>query len=223
MKRIIFILLIAINALLAETFKEEREVGDFEHIQFLGDGKLIIIQGEENTLTIEKMESSFDSIESYVDDHVLTIKNRIGDICGQKYIYTVMVCDLKSIDIEGNGIVEVLDLNVDDLTFDLQGSVKAKVRLLADNFNATISGSSMLQTFGSVKEQCIHIKGNGIYDGSKLSCSDSIMQLYGSGSAILQVIKFLEVKIRGSGTVEYVGDPQHLNIDVKGRGNVFKM
>jgi hypothetical protein len=94
--------------------------------------------------------------------------------------------------------------------------------LNTQGLEVTIDGKRDVRTSGEAMEQRIIISGSGDYMGRDLQSAEAEVQILGSGSATVRVRDRLVVRISGSGSVFYLGEPVLERI-VTGPGDVIKI
>jgi hypothetical protein len=67
----------------------------------------------------------------------------------------------------------------------------------------------------------VSISGSGSFEGEDLESATGTVSLAGSGDAVVNVTDDLDVKVTGSGNVQYLGDPK-ISISSSGSGKVSK-
>lgn len=211
--------------------RDVRELKEFDEIEFIGTGTLIITQDKEHKVTVEADAKRLENIETIVDDKTLIIRNcprkwwffHLDSASQKDAIFYVSVDDLEGIEIKGSVKVEVKTLHVDDLELYVKGCSDINIHLLADRLDVKISGSSNIVVNGKVSEQELKINGAATYDAKNLTCKNTEVNMSGTGEVTVQAEKTLEVELLGSGNVKYIGDPQYIDLDILGVGNVDKL
>jgi hypothetical protein len=185
--------------------EDERSVSDFNRVSFEGVGKLIITQGDVESLTVEAEDNIVPHIVTRVRGKTLQIsfdnerwENIIRPTKPIRFYLTVT--DLQALFLSGLGDIEVQDIEVDSL-------------------DITLSGAGSIALSGSARQQDVNVSGAGAYDSADLRCEIADINLSGAGSATVWVTESLDVNITGLGSVSYYGDPK-LEQSVSGLGNV---
>lgn len=186
------------------TASETREVNGFTAVELATSGDLEISRTGTESLTIEAEDTVLPLLTSEVSSGTLRLGIEEGTSVStsQPIIYRLTVADLDAIAVTGSGDVTAPDLATDKLTVDLRGS-------------------GTVTTGGSADTQQVEISGSGDYEGADLSSDAAIVSVSGSGDATLQVRDTLDVTIRGSGSVTYIGDPV-VTQEIAGSGEVIR-
>ena len=201
---------------------EEREVSGFEGVTLSGIGKVIITQGDEESLAIETDDNLMRYIESEVRDGRLEL--RIAEdtipISSRPIIYRVSVIDLTTLDSSGVGSFEVDALDTDRLQVTLSGAGDIDIdSLSAADLDVRASGAGNLKISGVVETQELDLSGVGGYTATDLKSQTAAVRISGAGSAVVWVLDTLDVEISGAGNVEYYGSPS-VDQDISGAGRV---
>lgn len=192
---------------------EIRKLKAFDKVKFSGPGTLTIIQCDETVLTIDAPERFINNIKSAVVDETLRLVYQNSQVISlgayrEKINYELRVRDLKDIKFNGNGRVNIVDLDNDFLNLSLAGSGEISVaQLTADHLSAKLTGSGQIKVVGDVEMQNLTITGSGSFIAEGLVSDFADVNVSGSGNAIVSVSEELNVKITGSGQVTYTGYP----------------
>ena len=84
-----------------------------------------------------------------------------------------------------------------------------------------ISGSGSIDLAGTTTELLVDLGGSGDIDTSELSAQEAVVEIGGSGDVSVAARDNLSVRITGSGTVEYSGDPV-VDQEISGSGDVIR-
>lgn len=190
---------------------QEREVSGFDQVELRSFGNLTIEQGETESLTIEADENVIDHLTAEVQDGklILSTENEINFVNTGDVRYTLTVKDLKQVNLTGFGNIDIDGLQTDQMTVNLSGSGNLNLHdLQAQSFELTISGFGSADVSGSAPEQMISISGSGNYTGKDLQSADTKVVVSGFGSATVSASNTLDVRITGSGNVDYYGKPE---------------
>ncbi len=78
-----------------------------------------------------------------------------------------------------------------------------------------VSGSAEIRCSGNAKELTLNASGASKFDCEELIANDVKIKVSGSGDAIVHAVDSLSVNISGSGSVQYLGNPE-INKQVSG-------
>ena len=185
--------------------KETRTVGDFSGVSFGGAGKVFITVGPKASLVLEADSEILSRTRTEVDDDgVLRIRQRGGhDGWGRRGDVTayITVPALKVARVSGSGLLKVTGLN-------------------GGQTELSISGSGNVEADGKLERLDIEISGSGSAKMESLVVGDAEVSISGSGSAIVDVRESLDVRVSGSGSVRYLGQPKDIDTSISGSGSV---
>ena len=204
---------------------EERDVGGFEKVVMSGMGKVLVTQGDEESLTIETDDNLMRYIETTVRGDTLEIG--LTDDVKRKVLnpsdgltIRLTVENLHTINISGAGSFEIEELDVDRLSMELSGAGNVQIdALTANTLEVVISGAGNVDLAGKVVTQDINLKGFGRFEASDLQSQQATVRIGGAGGAKIWALESLDVTISGAGNVDYYGDPS-LTTDISGAGSV---
>lgn len=204
---------------------DEREVREFTKISFENTGTLIIKQSFKSSLTIQTDDNLLKYLETKVVNGTLIISTKeVKDMTSLRpkegIFYYVTLKDLDALELSGSGNVRtVAQLLGDHLKIKLSGSGNLFLDLSMDKLELFLSGAGKVSMKGEVKEEYIKISGAGIFEGGNLKADVGRIYISGSGTVLVDVEKALDVRIYGTGSVQYKGSPK-LTQGIAGTGTI---
>jgi hypothetical protein len=180
---------------------EDRDVSGFDSVALLGFGRVIITQGDEESLTVETDDNLMQYIETQVRGGTLELGFTDDDLLlnpSDSIIFRLSLIDLTALDSSGAGKFEIDELETDRLEITLSGAGDITI----DSLSAT--------------DLVVTVNGAGNID---LESQTATVRVPGAGSVTVWVHDTLDVTISGAGGVEYYGSP-HVTQDISGVGSV---
>lgn len=201
---------------------ETRLVESFDKIHFKDFGTLILIQGDQESLTIEADEELLSELISEVRDDTLVLGidddwvNRIGKVISSlfnskdhKVTYTLTCVDLEKISISGHCTLTCDSLKSDVLKLSVSGLGDLRFKYLdCDSLDVRISGRGEFTAKGRADDQQVRIAGSGEYNAPDLVSKTVRIVISGQGNATVRVEESLDITISGLGQVNYYGRPK---------------
>lgn len=186
-------------------------INPFEQLSISGTMNVFIKQGEKYHLQVEGNESDLENIEVRQTDNALYvgIKKKPGFTFISKKV-DVFISTPTISEITLNGSVNVAtenEFHVDLLKITSNGSGNANLNLNTKDLEVNIKGSSTVLLSGYTQNQNVNVAGSGSYKANKLLSGSANINIFGSGTAYLDVERELNVKAFGSGNVIYKGNP----------------
>ena len=184
---------------------ESRPVTGFTKVELSGTGELTIEKTGTESLAISAEDNLLPLLTSEVsgDTLVLGTKRNTEIVTTKPINYALTVKDLTGLTLSGSGNIRVSNLSTTRLT-------------------TKISGSGTITASGTADDQDLDISGSGRYQADQLASKTVNAGISGSGTASVLVSDALDVRISGSGTLTYTGDPTRLTQDVSGSGKLIK-
>ena len=184
---------------------QNRAASGFDGIGLAVPGKLEIVQGTTESVTVTVDDNLAADLETTVIQGKLRIRWREGVEHRPKAPIRVVVNakTVKSISIAGSGSVSAPSLATAQLAITIAGSGDARLGGRADSLE-------------------VHIAGSGDVNAEKLDAERAKVHVAGSGDATLVARKALDVHVAGSGDVRYYGDPT-VQRKVAGSGSVRRL
>lgn len=204
---------------------EARAVSDFQRIDILGSGDLIITQGDHYSLTVETDDNLMEYVKTEVQGITLelsfTEEARNKNLQPtQGIVYRVTVQELEAVEIAGSGTITAGSLESEMLVITVAGSGEVRIdELTTDDLSMQIIGSGDADFRGVARQQSFVIAGSGSIDAGDLRGEAVVVNIPGSGSATVWATDSLQVNIAGSGDVDYYGRPA-VSQTIHGSGRV---
>jgi hypothetical protein len=181
---------------------EARDVSDFDQVDLSGAATVLIEVAGTQSLTIEAEDNILPLLTTEVTDGTLKLGSSQRISPSRDVVYTITVVNLEAVAVSGSGSVTASGID-------------------ADAFKAEISGSGTVIPDGVSESLDVSISGSGSFEGEDLESATGSVSLAGSGDAVVNVTDDLDVKVTGSGNVQYLGDPK-ISISSSGSGKVSK-
>jgi hypothetical protein len=223
--------------------EETRNVSGFDRIVLSIPARMVLTQGESESLEISAEENLLPYIETKVENGTLTIQTK-PEMTNlrptQEIVITLNVIDVNAVTINGAAKVQSEALKADSLSLTINGSGNIDIgQIETQKFKATISGSGGMD-FGNVMAEStsLNINGNGKYtlfgesvraqmtingsgtiEAKDLACEDVLVSISGAGKVNTWAENQLSVTITGSGTVIYQGEAR-VKQSITGAGSV---
>lgn len=215
---------------------ESREVSNFNQVRVEEKhyGELAVMQGEQESLTIEADPDILTRIKTEVRDGKLIIGiggswlDQISDalttsLTRKRIKYNLTVKELTGLEIFGAARVNASNIETDRLALRLSGAGHVSIESLTAEFlEVDLPGMGKMDLTGQVAEQRITISGAGDYSAPKLESKKTRVDLRGAGKATVWAVEDLDVAIHGLGSVEYYGTPT-VTKHVSGLGSVTSL
>jgi hypothetical protein len=181
---------------------QQRAVSGFNGVALSLPGRLEIVQGPAEGVTLTADDNLVPEIETVVEGGVLHVRFRkgIGATTRTRISVTVNARAIDSIALAGSGDVVAATLETAELSVRVAGSGDVKLGGRAESLQLRISGS-------------------GDVDAGRFDTQRAKVSVAGSGDATVWARQSLEVSVSGSGDVRYFGDPK-VRSKVAGSGSV---
>jgi hypothetical protein len=165
---------------------------------------VVIEQGAVESLTVTGDDNILSYIETEVRGSTLVLGEKSGVSLSpsKDIVFKVTLKKLDALDISGSGAAEAKGLRNAKMKIDVSGSGEVSAEGAADDLDISISGS-------------------GRFRGDGLKSKRASIDISGSGRAVVASSETLNATVGGSGSIEYIGDPQ-VHQDISGSGSIRK-
>ncbi len=231
MRRFYILLVLALtSSLLLAQRRETISVGDFDEVTMKIGGTVYITQGDKNEVILEGDQDDIEEVNVEVRGGELTIESSrrsrwsFWNSSNVRLDVYVTVKELKSVTVSGSGdIVGQNAIKTNDFRARVSGSGDIEMELDSRTVDTGISGSGNIELSGSATSGRLSISGSGKLLAENLRLDDFEVRISGSGRGSITVYGELDVRISGSGSVYYSGDPTGVNSSISGSGKVRRI
>ena len=118
--------------------------------------------------------------------------------------------------VSGASTVALEKITAGDASFDVSGSSKVTGDIEAKNMELKVSGASTVQLKGSSGSMAADVSGSSNLKLSDLKVENANVILSGASNGTINLDGSLDVKLSGSSTLEYIGEPALGIMDITG-------
>lgn len=204
---------------------ETREVGNFTSVHLDGIGRLVVEQGDTDSLTIEADDNILPYLKAQVEDQVMVLGFADRTIAftprgGSRIVFHVSVRSLEGVGLSGAGKAEIGPVTGESLRVEARGAGDIELASFeGQRLQVVVNGGAKLQLSGKVDTQSVEIEGAGNYAAEGLQSQTCSIEVKGAGNARVWAEGTLNVEITGAGLVQYKGSPQ-VTKNITGAGSV---
>lgn len=206
-----------------ERITEKLKVEPFNQISISGAFDVTLIPSDSDEIIVEADENLFEFIIIRVKGSTLHIDTdrRLNSKDG--ILISVPVEEIEQIVSSGASSIKSSDrIILKGLDVVLSGAGKIDLDLEATSVDVDISGATMVYLEGSTDNFNIDMSGAGSLEAGYFETKDCSVSISGVGKVLVNVSGKLNANVSGLGKVEYVGEPESVQGDVSGVGNVSK-
>lgn len=196
---------------------------EYDAIEAKGSMTVILKQGEEGAIQVIAEEKAQEYVEIDSDGTTLSIslKKNLYKISKKGVKVIVPFTDIKKVALKGSGDIKADDnIETSDLQVTLSGSGDINLTVQAINVDSSLNGSGDINLSGITTNLDVSMTGSGDFDALELSTENTEAKLSGSGDIEVNATKSLNAVVRGSGDIQYSGNPEVKNTKVYGSGDI---
>ncbi|NLG96369.1 MAG: DUF2807 domain-containing protein [Chloroflexi bacterium] len=203
---------------------EERDVSNFDRLDLIGIGDVILTQGDREELRIEAEDNLIPLIKTEVRNGTLHIGlTRRSVIPTEPVRFYLTMRDIRGLKTSGVSNLNAGIIETDQLDVAISGTGNMDIdELTVDKLTISVSGAGNFSAEGSADSQTVILSGAGNYDGEDLESQEADVTISGFGKVTVWVTSRLDVRISGSGSVDYYGSPQ-LEQQITGLGEIRRL
>lgn len=197
----------------------------FTAIDNQGTSDITITQGPEQKVVAIGHANIVDKISTEVHDGSWNVHVDMKCYTDIDLRYEVQVPELKSLIISGTGNIRVGDFNAqEELALEISGTGNIELQKYegCQKIDARISGTgniNFLENWEGLENEDVVISGTGNFRSFPLQTKKCNVTLSATGTCQVNVEDELDVRLTGSGAVQYMGNPS-VNANITGVGVV---
>lgn len=204
-----------------------RTTADYENIALTGSMDVVLVTGKEGNLKIEAEENLMQYIITEVVGEELNILVKKGislkPSSNRSITITVPYQDLQRLSLTGSGdISSSEEIMAENFEAKITGSGNIKLGLQAKNARASVTGSGDIELKGSSTDLNCKVTGSGNIRAFGLECQNVDAMLVGSGKIQVNASEELIANIPGAGDIVYIGNPKKESFKTLGAGSISK-
>jgi hypothetical protein len=205
--------------------REERDVEGFDSIALSHTGRVILTQGNVESLAVTADDNLLEHVVTEVRGGTLHIGLDRAASMGifrptEPLVFEVAFRELSGLSISGSGSYEADGLEAGLLSIAVSGSGDVELAgLVAEGVSIAISGSGDVELEGEADELVVTVSGSGNCRTENLDARIAAVSVSGSGVVILSAEESLDIRISGNGDVGYYGSPS-VTRSVSGAGDI---
>jgi hypothetical protein len=196
------------------------KIGSFNAIQLYGGYEVELIQGNEESVTIETDHNLLKNIKTEIEKGKLIINCEKG-FQFDKVKLTIRFIDIFYLEINGGmKLRSELPIQIKDLEMVINGGADIKIPVNGNTIGLNLSGGTNVKFTGKVTNLNVDLSGAGNISCDELEAENVDVEIGGAGYAIVWATKSIKANLSGVGVIEYLGNPSTVKSNVSGIGSV---
>lgn len=202
---------------------EDRPIVGVRGVELMTHGEVLIEEGASESLIVRADDNLLPHLVTEVRGGILEISSSTPFRTAGVVQFLLSVPSLDSVELSGAGSIVVAGRSTGDLWVLLAGAGRIDLeRLDVGHLEIRLDGAGGIRADGEASELRVVVAGAGSYDGLDLLSSFADVEILGAGTASVWVEDELRVRISGSGSVRYLGDPT-IDTVITGSGTVTRV
>lgn len=181
---------------------EQRNVGRFHGVRLEGVGKVLITQGDEESVSIEADDNVLEGVTTEVSAGILVIGMEDMNLGDVKVIAHVTVKEIDEVSLSGAGSIESVN------------------ELRCGTLECSLTGVGEIELKGSCDRQKISLSGVGKIQNDDMRSEECRARVSGVGNCEVNASESLDASVSGMGRIVYFGNPKDVKTSVSGIGSV---
>lgn len=208
-----------------ELITKEISLENFNEIVVLGSHNVNITQGPIQKVEVTGYSNIIDRIEKHVHNNHWYVDLKKGNYRNSSLTFNIQLPILNKAIIDGSGEIFIDDFKSDESVYlgvIGSGDILATSNTGCKNLMVKIDGSGeidLIEEFYALEKTHIEIIGTGKFNGYSSQTEICDIDIEGSSVCNVYVTSQLNVKIHGSGTINYIGNP-NIESNITGSGKI---
>jgi hypothetical protein len=200
---------------------QTRSIQGVNQVTLVGTGTVLVIQGNQESLTIEAEDNIIPHIVSSVKGNMLNVSyDNTTPSPTRPVKFHLTLKDLSTITLSGAVKIETSGFKTQNLGVSMNGAGEGNMSGLEVNtLTVSLSGAGKMNMAGTATDQTITISGAGDYQARDLKSQTTTITINGAGKGMLNVSTMLNATINGTGDISCLRNPQ-VNRQINGAGTV---
>jgi hypothetical protein len=218
----LFILISITSVFADDKIEKTYNIDDFTKIYLKGPYEVHLRQTTKCGLTILAKEEYFDKLEvsSTGGELEIELDSKIFKKTRAIEVY-INFQELEKLVIEGAVDLQCDNqIKTDNLKLEFEGAGNVELNINTNKMIADISGVGNFEIEGETDYHKVDFSGIGNYDARYLRSKYTIVESNGIGSVKVFASAKLKGEASGIGSIDYYGDPDHVDINATGLGSV---
>jgi len=196
------------------------QLGSFTKIQLDGGYDVELVQGNEESITIETAKDKMDRVKTEIQDDKLKVWIDKG-IQISKIKLTINFKNIEELEINGGiSITSLQTIRFNSFLLKVNGGAEIKLDLDGRNLKLDLAGGTNTELKGKVIDANIMLGGAGNISAEKLESENMKIEIDGAGHAVVFASKSINAQLAGVGMIEYAGNPAIVKSDLSGIGSI---
>lgn len=210
-----------------KVISETRTTSDYDAIKVSGSFDVDLVAGKEGKIIIKGEENLVSVIKVEVEGNILKIYTEKGSSIrpsiGKKIEVTVPFEKISEVSLSGSGNIQSKDaIKTDKFIAKLAGSGNFNLEVNSSDLELNLSGSGNINLKGSSNSLISKLAGSGNIEAANLKAKNVDVNVSGSGNSRVNCVESLTARIAGSGDIKYTGNPEKRDVKVSGSGSISK-
>jgi hypothetical protein len=198
----------------------ERSLGDFSKVTSFDKIDVVLIQSNENKISINGKEAS--SVEIVNKNGELKIRMPFTKTMqGEDISVTLYYKNIEAVEAnEGSRIAssEIFKTTIFDII--AKEGAEIKINIDVDKLNIKGTSGAIITVNGTTRSQDVLINSGAILNAKKLETEQTSITVNAGGEAVIYATILVDAKVRAGGTITIYGKPKQINQKIIAGGTI---
>ena len=216
----IFSLLLSFPAFAA---KEVRKPGPFTELKVYGRFDVVLVQGAEESVSIESEETNIQNVLTEVEEGKLKVRMKTNYFKDTEVKVIVTFKQLNELEASAGAIIDAGTVEAKKFSFEVNSGSEVKAEVIADSLTTEVTQGASLTLAGNVKHHDLQVSTGGQLTAFLLNTAVTKARVNMGGYAKITVKEKLDAAVNMGGNVSYKGAPKEVKQGTNMGGSITEI
>jgi len=203
--------------------KEIRKVAPFTELKVYGKFDVVLMQGTEESVTLESEKDKLDNVLTEVEDGKLKVRMKVNYFQETDVKAIITFKQLNHVSAGAGAVIDAGTIEGKKIFLNANSGSDLKVEVIAEKLEAESSQGATLSLGGKVKEMEASVNTGGQLQAFQLNCDTARVKVTMGGYAKLTVKQKLDASVNMGGNISYKGMPKEVKQSTNMGGSITEL
>lgn len=203
--------------------KEVRKPGAFTQLKVYGRFDVILVQGAEESVSIESEETNIQNVITEVEDGKLKVRMKTNFFKDTEVKVIITFKQLNAIEASAGAVIDAGTVEAKKFLFEVNSGSEVKAEVMADSLTTEVTQGASLTLAGNVKYHDVQVSTGGQLTAYLLNTTTTKARVNMGGYAKIYVKEKLDAAVNMGGNVSYKGAPKEVKQGTNMGGSITEI
>jgi len=203
--------------------KEVRKPGAFSQLKVYGRFDVVLVQGAEESVSIESEETNIQNVLTEVEDGKLKVRMKTNYFKDTEVKVIITFKQLKEIEASAGAIIDAGTVDAKNFSFEVTSGAEVKAEVITDTLTTEVTQGSSLTLSGNAKYHNAQVSTGGQLTAYMLNTTAAKVRVNMGGYAKIIVKEKLDAAVNMGGNISYKGAPKEVKQGTNMGGSITQI